>query len=115
MLRPRKRGPMMETRPPQLRLEHLEERCTPTVWGIPWTDGAHLTVSFVPDGTKVDNSTSTLYQKMASNGLSQSVWQSTILKAFQAWANVTNVNFTVIPDNGAPLGASGSPQGDSRF
>ena len=98
-----------------LRLEHLEDRITPTVWNIPWTDGAHVTVSFVPDGTDVDGTASRLYQKMALNGLSQSVWQGEILRAFQTWSAATNVNFNLVQDNGAGLGASGATQGDSRF
>jgi Matrixin len=96
-------------------LETLEDRCTPAVWGIPWTDGSHLTVSFVPDGTKVDGTTSVLSQMMSRDLIPQAVWQGQILQAFQAWENVTNVNFRVVPDNGAPLGAPGAPQGDNGF
>lgn len=97
------------------RLEQLEDRCTPTVWGIPWTNGSHLTVSFVPDGTSVDGTASVLWQKMASCGLSTSVWEGQILQSLQTWAKATNINFSVVPDKGAPLGASGAVQGDSRF
>jgi hypothetical protein len=74
-----------------------------------------LTVSFVPDGTDVDGPPSQLYQKMALSGLSQSVWQGTILSALESWSAVTNVNFSVVGDNGAPLGAPGAVQGDPHF
>ncbi len=87
------------------RLEQLEDRCTPSVWNVPWPDAGNLTVSFVPDGTNVDGTASVLYQKMAMSGFSTSVWQGEILRTFQTWADVTNVNFSVVSDNGAPLGA----------
>ena len=93
------------TRPtPRLRLEHLEDRITPTVWNIPWTDGAHVTVSFAPDGTNVDGAPSQLYQKMAGQGLSQSVWQGEILRALQTWSGVTNIDFSVVADDGSASG-----------
>ena len=34
---------------------------------------------------------------------------------FQTWAATTNVNVSVVPDSGAPLGTVGPIQGDSRF
>ena len=100
---------------PRLRLEYLEDRITPTVWNIPWTDGAHVTVSFVPDGTNVDGASSQLYQKMALQGLSPSVWQGEILRALQTWSAATNIDFSLVSDDGAALGASGAVQGDARF
>jgi hypothetical protein len=99
----------------KLHLESLEDRITPTVWNIPWTDGAHVTVSFAPDGTNVDGTASQLFQKMALNGLSRSVWQGEILRALQTWTAVTNIDFSLVSDNGAALGASGAGQGDGRF
>ena len=106
---------MLRTRRTKIRLEMLEDRTVPTIWGIPWTNSSHLTISFVPDGTQVDGQSSNLFQKMSSSGLSQSTWQSQVLQAFQAWSNVTNVDFDVVPDSGAPLGTPGATQGDSRF
>ena len=31
------------------------------------------------------------------------------------WQKVANVNFTLVSDNGSPLGVSGNQQSDSRF
>jgi hypothetical protein len=98
----------------KLAVEILEDRCTPATWGNPWPDAAHLTLSFVPDGTQVGNQTSTLFQTM--NALAPtSVWETAILKAFQTWAAQANINLSVVPDSGLPLGTAGSIQGDARF
>ncbi len=46
-------------------LEILEDRLTPTTYGVPWPDPQHLTVSFVPDGTAIGTQTSDLFAVMA--------------------------------------------------
>src|SRR5208282_3668786 len=97
-----------------LLLEQLEDRLVPTVWGIPWPDPQHLTISFVPDGTNVAGQSSNLFQTM-NQIASTHDWEMTILKAFQTWAADANVNVGIVPDGGQPLGAPGLVQGDSRF
>ena len=104
----------MKGRKTILGVEVLEDRCTPTVWGNPWPDATHLTLSFVPDGTSVGNQASNLFQTM--NALAPTnVWETTILKAFQTWAAQANIDVAVVQDSGLPLGAAGSIQGDPRF
>src|SRR5437899_1386922 len=34
-------------------LESLEKRDVPASFGVPWRDPAHLSLSFVPDGTRI--------------------------------------------------------------
>ena len=101
-------------RPCRLRLEQLEDRTLPATFGIPWPDPGRLTLSFVPDGTKVGNQQSQLFQLLNSIAPTQT-WQSVILQAFQTWAAPTNINLTVVADGGDPLGTTGPLQGDPRF
>jgi hypothetical protein len=97
-----------------LNLERLEERWTPATSGVTWPDGQHLTLSFVPDGTPLGNTTSSLFKTL--NAVAPTaVWQREILRAFQAWAGNVNVNVGVVPDGGQPLGTGGAVQGDAKF
>ena len=104
----------MRSRKTILCVETLEDRCTPTTWGNPWPDAAHLRLSFVPDGTEVGSQTSNLFQTM--NAIAPtSVWQNAMLQAFQTWAAQAKIDIAVAPDNGMPLGTPGNIQGDDRF
>ncbi len=94
--------------------EALEDRSLPTIWGVPWPDPEHLTLSFVPDGTQTPFGPSTLFQSLASAG-SVDAWENQILRAFENWASQANINVGVVSDGGEPLGAVGAVQGDSRF
>src|SRR5947209_8384215 len=98
-----------------LRLENLERRDVPAVFGVPWTDARHLTLSFVPDGTNVDGVGSTLFQTLGGVGMSASAWQTEILRAVQTWAANANINVDVVADGGQALGATGANEGDARF
>jgi hypothetical protein len=97
-----------------LVIEHLEARDVPTLFGTPWPDAAHLTLSLAPDGTSVGGQTSNLYQSLGSQTSSEA-WQREILRAFQTWASVANINFGIVGDGGQAVGAAGRLQGDSRF
>src|SRR4051812_42486418 len=99
-------------RTPALSVEHLECRTLPAVFGIPWADGRHLTLSFVPNGADIDGVDSTLFSAMPG---SSTKWQTEILRAVETWAAVANINVGVVPDSGDPLGAPGAPQGDPHF
>ena len=93
----------------RLSLERLEDRWTPATSGVTWPDGQHLTLSFVPDGTPLGNTTSSLFKTL--NAVAPTaVWQREILRAFQAWAGNVNVNVGVVPDSGQPLGTGGAVQ-----
>ena len=99
-------------RHPALRFDTLEDRAVPAIFGVPWSDPRHLTLSFVPDGTDVDGVGSSLFATLPG-GSGQ--WQSAILRAVEAWAANANINVDVVADSGDPLGTPGAPQGDVRF
>jgi hypothetical protein len=103
--------PVPLTRP--LALEALEDRLAPATWGNPWPDGAHLTLSFAPDGTSVGNRVSVLHQALSGTGTE--AWQREILRAFQTWAVQANLNIGLVGDDGSAFGSPGRPQGDDRF
>src|SRR3954471_10051761 len=103
---------MLRSRP--LALERLEDRLTPATSGVTWPDGSHLTLSFVPDGTRVGDAPSNLFA--ALNAVAPTAaWQQAILRAFQSWAAPANVHVGVVADGGQPLGANGVVQGDAKF
>ncbi len=90
----------------------LEARDVPTGFGVPWADPGHLTLSFPADGTATPRGADRLGQTMAAAG---SNWQREVLRAFQSWAAVANINIGVVNDGGQPLGTTGAVQGDYRF
>lgn len=103
---------MKSSRP--FEVEQLEDRCVPATWGNPWPDGAHLTLSFAPDGTAVGTRTSALFSTL--NAIAPTAtWEHEILRAFQTWAAQANINIGVVPDGGQPFGTPGAPEGDPRF
>ncbi len=42
-------------------------------------------------------------------------WENIILQAAQTWAQQTNINFAVVPDDGAPSGSGADEQGNPGF
>jgi hypothetical protein len=97
---------------PFLSVESLESRDTPTVFGTPWPDGEHLTLSFAPDGTPISGAPSNLQQLLSQLG-PQSNYD--VLEAFQTWAVNANLNIGLVSDNGAAFGTGRAVQGDPRF
>src|SRR5437868_12380336 len=96
-----------------LGLEAFEDRTLPTAFGIPWADSAHLSLSFVPDGTVTPNGPSNLFQTM--NAVAPTaVWEKEILRAWQAWLSNADIDVGVVADGGQPLGTTGAVQGDPR-
>jgi hypothetical protein len=98
----------------RLTVERLEDRSTPATAGVTWPDGMHLILSFVPDGTAVDGYESELFATLGATAPT-ALWQQEILRAFQTWAQYTNVNVGLVPDSGDPLGLPGAVQGDAAF
>src|SRR5262249_48585982 len=99
----------------RLSVESLESRLAPySVSGNAWPDPELITLSFMPDGTKLGGVTSNLYSAFNAKW-SQATWQSEILRAAQVWAQVTNLNFALISDNGATSGSGNNQQGDPGF
>lgn len=97
-----------------LVLEGLEDRRLPALFGIPWSDARHLSVSFAPDGTAIAGHPSTLFAALDGQ-MPSAVWQREILRAIQTWAIQANVSVGVVPDGGQPFGTPGTTQGDPRF
>ena len=104
------------TRSRRLILEVLEDRCTPAVYGVPWSNPGHLTLSLAPDGTQIAGQTSSLFATLNAQQPT-AAWEADILGAVQTWAVNTNLNVGVVSDNGQPFGSSGAGQrfGDIRI
>jgi hypothetical protein len=95
-----------------LAVEALESRTVPHATIGAWPHPELVTVSFMPDGTYLaDSLNSNLFASLSAKWPA-AVWQGQILLAAQTWAQVTNLNFAVVPDSGLPLGAGTCQQGD---
>jgi Matrixin/Bacterial pre-peptidase C-terminal domain len=115
-----RRTPSPKTRPschrPQLCLEALETRLVPySASGNSWIHPELVTISFQPDGTNLGGVTSDLQGQFNSRFGSAAAWQNVILNAAQVWAQQTNINFTVVSDNGNGSGTGSYQQGDPGF
>jgi hypothetical protein len=82
--------------------------------GMLWPQPKLITYTFVPNGTSIGGVPSNLQQTLNASFPTAS-WQAQIAKAAAAWQKMANVNFSLVADNGAPLGVSGNMQNDSRF
>lgn len=97
----------------RLEVELLENRTVPyAASGNLWPHPELITLSFQPDGTNLGGPTSNLFARFNAAFGSASAWQNQILKAAQAWAQQTNLNFTVVSDNGTGSGGGAYQQGD---
>src|SRR6478672_4904167 len=97
-----------------LRLERLEDRVVPALYGNPWGDSRHLTLSLVPDGTMIAGHTSNLFATLDAQ-MPRAVWESQLLRAVQTWSSVTNISVGITTDSKLPFGTPGLGEGDSRF
>lgn len=102
------------TRSRQLLVEQLEDRRVMSVFGVPWPDAANLTLSFAPDGTRVDGCGSVLFQSF-DGAFATEQWQLEILRAFQTWAVNADINIGLVADAGEAIGSPGAVQGDARY
>ena len=94
-------------------LESLESRVVLyTATGNAWMNPAVVTISFMPDGTSLGGTPSNLISTFNNNPGLNGKWQNQILKAAQTWAQQTNLNFVVVPDDGVPSGAGNYQEGD---
>jgi hypothetical protein len=98
----------------RLTLEVLEDRMVPALYGIPWSDPQHLTLSFAPDGTPIAGHSSNLFATLNAE-TPTAVWEGQILAAVQAWVVNANISVGVVLDGGQPFGTPGLTQGDPRF
>jgi hypothetical protein len=96
-------------------LEGLESRLLLySTLGDMWTYGSRITYSFMPDGTSVGGTPSSLFQTMNANNPT-SAWQQQIEQAAALWEGATNVNLALVSDGGQAEGCSGDQQDDPRF
>src|SRR5262245_57206982 len=99
--------------PRRLQVERLEERTVPSIFGNPWPDSQHLTLSFAPDSTGIAGASSILSQTLAPMG--DTAAKTEILRAIQSWAVNANTNIGLTTDNGSDFSTGGAFQGDPRF
>src|SRR5262249_13679004 len=96
-------------------LEALEDRITPYVLsGYKWAN-VNGSVSFMPDGTLISSSYPSNLLAVYNAAYPQATWQREVARALQVWANVSNLNFHFVADDGSPQGTAGLAQGDTRF
>jgi hypothetical protein len=95
-------------------LEALEDRTVPSVFNVPWSDPTHLTLSFAPDGTLIGGQSSRLFATLDAQQ-PEAAWQTTVMRAVQAWAVNTNLNVGVVADSGQPFGSAGQGEGGRSF
>src|SRR4051794_9802109 len=91
----------------------LEDRTVPSIVSIgdPWPDPGNLTISFAADSAKVNDTTSALF-KTLNKVAKPADWELEILRAFQSWAAVSNVNIGLVADGGQAFGTPGDVEGD---
>jgi hypothetical protein len=106
------KGVMMKQQT-RLNIETLEDRITPSTWGIAWPY-ANLRASFAPDGTLVDGNQSSLFNTLGAQAATRA-WEAEVLRALQTWADAANLNVGLVADGGQPIGCPGLIQGDPRF
>ena len=96
-------------------LEGLEDRMLLyATSGGSWTFPSRITFSFAPDGTSVGGVSSNLFATL--NAVAPTAtWQAAFEKAAALWSAYANINLALVPDNGAPIGATGNQQDDPNF
>jgi hypothetical protein len=93
-------------------LEGLEDRfLLYATNGGHWTYPARVTYSFMPDGTSVGGTPSSLFQTMGAVAPT-ATWQLQFQKAAAVWEAVAHINLVQVPDSGLPDGFTGNQQGD---
>jgi hypothetical protein len=99
-----------------LSFEQLETRLVPSASGNAWPNPNLVTISFVPDGTIVGaGPNGPIYSNLFAAFNAKwptAVWQAEIIKAAQVWAQQTNLNFTIVSDDGLTSGTGLYQQGD---
>ena len=98
-------------------VEGLESRVVLySATGNLWPNPHLITISFMPDGTNLGGGVkSNLFSSFNGKSSLAGKWENIILQAAQEWAQQTNINFAVVPDDGAPAGSDADEQGDPGF
>src|SRR5262249_44362915 len=92
------------TRPARHRptLEPLEQRLVPyALSGYTWAN-PNVSVSFMPDGTLISSSYPSNLFATYNAAYPQATWQREVARALQSWADVSNLNFHFVADDGSP-------------
>ena len=79
-----------------------------------WHYPIRITYSFVPDGTSVGGVPSNLFSTL-NKIAPTATWEAAIEQAAAVWESAANIDLSLVPDSGAPLGAAGDQQDDPRF
>jgi hypothetical protein len=96
-------------------VEPLEDRVVLyALSGYQWAN-PNVSVSFMPDGTLISSTYPSNLFAVYNAAYPQATWQREVARALQTWADVSNLNFHFVTDNGAPQGTAGLAQGDTRF
>jgi hypothetical protein len=82
--------------------------------GYTWAN-PNVSVSFMPDGTLISSSYPSNLFAVYNAAYPQATWQREVARALQSWADVSNLNFHFVADDGSPQGTPGLAQGDTRF
>ena len=100
----------------RFEVESLESRVVLySASGNLWPSAQLVTLSFMPDGASIGGRPSNLMATFNAKFGSAAAWQNVVLRAAQVWAQQTNINFAVVPDNGAGVGTGSYQQGDPGF
>ncbi len=83
--------------------------------GNAWINPEVITISFMPDGTNMGGPVSNLQGKFNSNANLAGKWEQQFLQAAQTWAEQTNINFVVVPDDGTAMGGGADQEGAPDF
>lgn len=98
-----------------LTVEALESRTVPYATIGAWPHPELVTLSFMPDGTYLGSSYYSDLFATFNAKWPTAVWQQQILLAAQTWAQYTNLNFAVVPDDGQTFGWGAYQQGDPNI
>jgi len=109
-------GSRLNTRRTRPCLEDLESRVVLySTSGNLWPSPQLITISFMPDGTNINGHTSNLNSTFNADFGSTSTWENLILQAAQLWAQQTNINLSLVSDNGSAAGSGNYQQGDPNM
>jgi hypothetical protein len=109
------RGLTGKPHPKHPRLEILEDRLVPyALSGYTWAN-PNVSVSYMPDGTLISSTYASNLFAVYNAAYPQATWQREVARALQTWADVSNLNFHFVADDGSPQGTAGPAQGDSGF
>src|SRR5262245_35070666 len=85
-------------------VELLEDRLVPyALSGYQWAN-PNVSVSYMPDGTTIAGSYPSNLFAVYNVAYPQATWQRQVALALQSWANVSNLNFHFVADDGSPQG-----------